>query len=425
MKHLRDVWTDLVEKRLWPVALLLVGALVAVPILLGSGADDEAGAPVAPATSSAAAALPAPAVKLAEAAGGSTSRAGKSRDPFRKAPQPAPTSGDLAAVPTSSAPAGSGGGSAGTPAAQPAPSLPRAPAPDRATRRTRVPETRRPTGLFDTGRVVNLRFGETGSVKARDGVDRLSPLPSAQSPFFVFEGILRGTRTARFLVSDRVTATGDGTCRPAKATCERIDLRVGETEYFDLDLGDGTTRQYQLDVLSARRDVASAARVRSRSARSVYRTRVRFGARTASRAHGIARLAALGGRTTPAVQYLGVGSDRRSAVFVLGPEAVLLSRNACLDGDACRAIALARDDRATVEVRPAGRPWRRYHLQVAGVLPSVAPTRRGALRARRASAAGGRTVLRRMIADRRTAAAVGRFAFSERRGTVSRRHADR
>ena len=35
MSILRNVWADLVGKRLWPVALLLVGALVAVPVLLG------------------------------------------------------------------------------------------------------------------------------------------------------------------------------------------------------------------------------------------------------------------------------------------------------------------------------------------------------------------------------------------------------
>ena len=38
MSFLRNLVSDLVEKRLWPVALLLVGALVAVPFLLGGGA---------------------------------------------------------------------------------------------------------------------------------------------------------------------------------------------------------------------------------------------------------------------------------------------------------------------------------------------------------------------------------------------------
>ena len=35
-----DLWHDLREKRLWPVAVLLLAALVAVPVLLAKPADD-------------------------------------------------------------------------------------------------------------------------------------------------------------------------------------------------------------------------------------------------------------------------------------------------------------------------------------------------------------------------------------------------
>ena len=35
-----DLWQDLREKRLWPVALLLLAALVAVPVLLAKPAED-------------------------------------------------------------------------------------------------------------------------------------------------------------------------------------------------------------------------------------------------------------------------------------------------------------------------------------------------------------------------------------------------
>ena len=46
MGFLRNVVSDLVEKRLWPVALLLVAAIAAVPMLLG-GADPEPAATAA------------------------------------------------------------------------------------------------------------------------------------------------------------------------------------------------------------------------------------------------------------------------------------------------------------------------------------------------------------------------------------------
>ena len=42
MSIVRNTLRDLVEKRLWPVALLLVAALVAVPVIGGGGASDAA-----------------------------------------------------------------------------------------------------------------------------------------------------------------------------------------------------------------------------------------------------------------------------------------------------------------------------------------------------------------------------------------------
>ena len=60
---LRTVFQDLVERRLWPVALVLVVALIAIPVLLWSPASDTAGTsatpvpPAAPATGSPIAAI--------------------------------------------------------------------------------------------------------------------------------------------------------------------------------------------------------------------------------------------------------------------------------------------------------------------------------------------------------------------------------
>src|SRR3954471_10967569 len=49
MKIVTDTWRQLVQRRLWPVALLLLGALVAVPFLLSKPAEPVAASPVAPA----------------------------------------------------------------------------------------------------------------------------------------------------------------------------------------------------------------------------------------------------------------------------------------------------------------------------------------------------------------------------------------
>ena len=48
--HVRNLAQDLVERRLWPVALLLAVALAAVPVVLGRGGDDAASTAALPAT---------------------------------------------------------------------------------------------------------------------------------------------------------------------------------------------------------------------------------------------------------------------------------------------------------------------------------------------------------------------------------------
>ena len=54
MSTLKNIGSDLVEKRLWPVAVALVLALVAIPLLLnrGGGTEKAPPAPAAPAATS-------------------------------------------------------------------------------------------------------------------------------------------------------------------------------------------------------------------------------------------------------------------------------------------------------------------------------------------------------------------------------------
>ena len=43
-----DLWNDLRAKRLWPVALVLLAALVAVPVVLSKNSEAPAPAPATP-----------------------------------------------------------------------------------------------------------------------------------------------------------------------------------------------------------------------------------------------------------------------------------------------------------------------------------------------------------------------------------------
>lgn len=253
MTFLRNIGADLVEKRLWPVAVALLVALVAVPTLLAKSPSDDAGVTPAAPIAGAAAAKPDAVLALNTAPAGRRKRGGKARNPFvqRFVPKAEPTGlAALGGTLGTATPGGSQGtvpdlGSAGPAPAPVKPDRKSAPKPDLDMRR------------------VTLRFGEPGAMRTIRDIPRLTPLPSVDNPFFAYLGIKDDGETLVFLVSADVKATGDGVCKP-KATCEAIELKAGDTEYFDLVTADGL-KQYQLDVVSIRTKKASSAAAASKA----------------------------------------------------------------------------------------------------------------------------------------------------------------
>ncbi len=63
---------------------------------------------------------------------------------------------------------------------------------------------------------------------------RLDPLPDAENPSIIYLGVLEDGKTAVFLLDADVTPQGDGKCRPTPTDCQRLYLREGETEFFDI-----------------------------------------------------------------------------------------------------------------------------------------------------------------------------------------------
>jgi hypothetical protein len=115
---------------------------------------------------------------------------------------------------------------------------------------------------------VSLRFGVTGTQETIRDIARLTPLPSVTNPFFVYLGVLQDGKTAVFMVSSDAVPTGDGACRPSATTCETIELKAGDTEFFDLTGADGVVTQYQMDLVSIRKtEVQAAAKAAAASAR--------------------------------------------------------------------------------------------------------------------------------------------------------------
>jgi hypothetical protein len=246
---LRNIWSDLVEKRLWPVALALVVALVAVPVALSrtSSAPEDVAAP--PAATSAAA-TPKPgraAVTLQTELAGPRKRSGAVHNPFKNPhPAKAATSTDATPSPSAGGDAPSGGATGGSDVS--APSSGGSGDGDGGSGHS-TPKSE--PDLLDTYHLT-LRFGQAGHLKTIEDIARLAPLPSADNPFFVYLGVLEDGETAVFLISSDATATGDGKCKPSSKSCQTIEVKKGDTEFFDLTVGNEDV-QYQMDVVKLER----------------------------------------------------------------------------------------------------------------------------------------------------------------------------
>jgi hypothetical protein len=245
MSAVRNLVNDLVDRRLWPVALALLGALVAVPMLLGGGSKAPASAPAAPLAAAAGTAAPnaqaAVALSQPSTSTNPTYRPGPVRNPFAQHKVPAPATTNPSSAPAPSAPS--------VPSS--APSVPSGGGGVPVTTTPIVPGSgggRRDATETNVWR-VNLRFGEAGDQKTHKDIPRLSPLPSATNPFFIFLGVLADGKTAVFLISSDTTATGDGKCKPNPEQCDTIEMRAGDTEFFDVAQGNAGVTQYELDLL--------------------------------------------------------------------------------------------------------------------------------------------------------------------------------
>jgi hypothetical protein len=284
MNVLTDTWRQLVRRRLWPVALLLVAALAAVPFVLAKEPTPAPAAPAAPQGKLGQAAEADPIVALATDADRTERRRvlGARKDPF--APQPckkdcskkdasadAPGSGEVPGsgkVPGTEAP----GGGASAPGGSEPPSGSVPPSGDEPAKKPSYPKY-----------ALTVRFGgsEADSLEKMT-VTRLEALPSEEEPMLMYLGVEDGGKVAVFMVDSGVVAQGDGRCEPDPATCETIRMREGDTEFFDVVGEDGATAQYQLDLVeihtkkkSGKASKAQKATTSEAAGRKLMRKRIR------------------------------------------------------------------------------------------------------------------------------------------------------
>jgi hypothetical protein len=283
----QTVWRELLQRRLLPVAILLIAALAAVAVLLPKDP-----APVAPAAApvnvakdeDGSDALAKPVVSLVTDADHKERRRvlGASKNPFQPGPAPEPTATPNPLPQTVQVPGSVPGGTKiDTTGGSPVPSGGSTPAPPAvAPPAGTAPSEPKPRHELYS---LTVRFGASEAPTLdKMNLPRLKALPSAEDPILVYLGLEGDGKTAVFLVDATAEPQGDGTCKPTFANCETIHMRVGDTEFFDVkDPETGqVTAQYQLDLLDIKRRTttsaaeAAAARAKaSKSGRRVLRAR--------------------------------------------------------------------------------------------------------------------------------------------------------
>jgi hypothetical protein len=251
------VWNDLRDRRLWPVAAVLLLALVAVPVVLVKPAEETPSQAATPTTAgdSADPLAKQAVVKAFDAKPLVTiSRLDQfsAKDPFKPIEQLVPIKGADSLITSTGAAGGatggttSGGGTTGDGTIPSGGGTTTPPSGGGGTTPT-TPKTKTTKYTY----VVDLSFGRTGSTHRYQGFERLGMLPSQDSPLLVYLGIDATGTQAAFLVDSTLTADGEGTCKPSTANCAVVYVKAGEKETF----ADGEGHSYEL-VMDQIRKVA-------------------------------------------------------------------------------------------------------------------------------------------------------------------------
>lgn len=275
MTTLRSILDDLVEKKLWPIALALVVALVALPLAFGGGGSEEPPAPRS-ATPAGAAGDPAGATATASAvrlaAGDAVdkrTRKGAVRDPFKQLAKAKPSTTDSAAGAGGSATTTSPGtvtGGTTLPGAATSPGSAGTTAPSATTpqgKRVKVDEDVRKAaedgritdkeirdGFGDGARHdVGLRFGKRGGkLKSFSDPKLLAAFPNRALPLVVLNYVRDDGKAVRFLVNALARVERGGRCYPSRDACRVLDLRQGSRAIVQVAVSPTEVEEYRLEV---------------------------------------------------------------------------------------------------------------------------------------------------------------------------------
>jgi hypothetical protein len=262
-----DLWHDLRAKRLWPVAVVLAVALVAVPVVLSKPSET----PVPPPPTARKAPDPKDLKALASVKLEQTDERGSSldmfdpSDPFRppkKVTKRSNQDGDVASTIEGETPS-SGGGDTGSTGETPSTGG------DTGGGGVTPPSGGgdAPTTTVQYRYVVDLTFTSNGRTRRVRSMERLDMLPSQDSPLLLFLGVTASAGNAVFLVDSTLEAAGEGKCKPRASECAFLYIGAGSEHEFTNEDGDSYTlrineiRKVKVDGFAAasRKKSASAA----------------------------------------------------------------------------------------------------------------------------------------------------------------------
>jgi hypothetical protein len=218
---LLDLWQDLRAKRLWPVAVALLAATVAVPAMLFKPASSTAPASGGAQASNAG---KLPAVTLdASSVNDSHLNIFKEKNPFSALSDPvkdptASAAGGATSAGSSSAGSSSSTGGSTTPGGGTGSTTPGGTTP---TGPDGKPVTH---GVHYFTYTADVRFGQRGHVKDFKSIGELDLLPDGSNPVVAFMGVKDG-KTAMFFIADPAfRAEGEGDCQPSPENCMFVSL---------------------------------------------------------------------------------------------------------------------------------------------------------------------------------------------------------
>jgi hypothetical protein len=290
---IRSTLDDLVEKRLWPVAAALLLALIAIPLLLRSPAEEHAApapAGATPAVGSGGSLAAFQPVVTTQGKKSSEIRKDlegfRSKDPFK--PQNIGGGGgeggggSVQVQGTDTATTGAGGAGGGS--VTPDSTSGSAPAGGDSSTGSGGGTTKPQTFYYTYA--AEVRFGKEGNLD-RKTLQQFRSLPSTQDPVLVFMGVKQDGETAIFLQSSGATSTGEGNCEPDD-TCTFLYMKKGDEQRIEAVTENGDVVTYKLvllDIDVKRTDGPEKAKSSSRRAHSSHKAHTRHKAHSSRKAH--------------------------------------------------------------------------------------------------------------------------------------------